>query len=43
MKWKAQGNLRLGIFTKCSIKLGEQLAFCYQWDVSVSRNPTECH
>ena len=33
-KLTAQGYLRLGIFTKHSIKQGEELTLDYQWEMS---------
>ena len=41
MKWMVQGNLCLGTFDKCNIKIGEELTLDFQWDVSVSRNSAE--
>ena len=42
-KWMVEGNLRLVMFSKHNIKLGEELTFDYQWDMSKSINPTKFH
>ena len=40
-KWIAKGSFLLGIFSKDSIKIGEELTLDYQWDMSNSRNPAK--
>ena len=42
-KWMVKGNLCLGTFAKCIIKLSEELTLDCQWGMIKSRNPTKLH